>query len=192
MSVDMECFHNYCLFCDKQVSSSETYCSQRCRLGDMEQSDYIHTVSGYSKPSYTKPTTQLQLQPAFNFAAYRHSGSRIESPPVSPRGFSQMQQPYQIPQHQYQMQSTHQYRRSTNTAGTTQQVPHYLYRSNSDYPRTQQHPSLNTSTSRSSLSSISSTSTAQGLAADQAMTQLQNYSNSFDHTRDWKRRTTSS
>jgi hypothetical protein len=189
----MEWSHSFCLFCDKQTV--DAYCSQTCKLADLEKfsapesHEYSMDSSEHNLPyttsKHNKSHTQLQLPPPFNFSAYRQHGSRQESPPVSPRGYTQANQSHQY--HQYhQTHPSHQSRHSTNTTAT--HAPNWLHRSQSDYARPQPR-SLNTSTSRSSLSSITSTSTAQGLS-DQAMTQLQNYSNSFDHVRDWKRRIT--
>ncbi|KAF2673263.1 hypothetical protein BT63DRAFT_437011 [Microthyrium microscopicum] len=180
MSTEMEWSPNYCLNCDKQTPEPH-YCSQACRLADLEKSAFSAPVSpgyGYSASSnsstlsfsVSKSSKQFHLPPAFNFAAYRHgSSSRIESPPLSPRAGATL----------------HHHSHSA-TQHNSSHRPAPLYRATTDYS---QRRSLNPSTSRSSLSSISSSSTSGGLS-DHALSQLQNYSNSFDHSRDWKRRTT--
>jgi hypothetical protein len=173
---------NYCLNCDKQTAEPH-YCSQACRLADLEKSAFSAPVTpsldyssaspyntlSFSVQAANRSNVQFQLPPAFNFAAYRQgSSSTAYSPPASPRSSASAQQ----------IQSAAKYY-------TTQQAP-TLQRSQTEYPTRQR--SLNTSTSRSSLSSINSTSTA-GLS-DQALSELQKYSNSFDHMRDYKRRVT--
>jgi len=182
MSAEMEWSPNYCLNCDKQTPERH-YCSQACRLADLEKSafssapvspGYAYSSSSTASTlsfSVSKSNKQFQLPPAFNFAAYRHgSSSRIESPPLSPRNGATL----------------HHHSHSA-TQNNPSHRPAPLYRATTDYNHVRR--SLNPSTSRSSLSSISSTSTAGGLS-DHALSQLQNYSNSFDHSRDWKRRIT--
>jgi len=174
---------NYCLNCDKQTAEPH-YCSQACRLADLEKSAFSAPVtpsldysssSPYSTLSFSATATnrsniQIQLPPAFNFAAYRQGSSAATySPPSSPRSSATSSQ---------QNYSTAKYYTSSHSPA--------LHRSASEYPPRQR--SLNTSTSRSSLSSIASTSTS-GLS-DQALSELQKYSNSFDHMRDYKRRVT--
>ena len=184
MPSQMDWSHDFCLSCDKQTSEG-IYCSQACRLADLEKAGASEPVSpawNFSsgteaaawqfQSSSTKPaSSQFQLQPPVNFAAYRSSSSRIESPPSSPRSAA--------PKHPQYLSS------ATNNART---APAPLSRTQSDYPQIRTR-GLYSSSSRSSLSSISSSNTAQGLS-DQALTQLRIYSNSFDHVRDWKRRVT--
>jgi len=195
MTAEMDWSHDFCLYCDKQTSEG-VYCSQACRLADLEKAGASEPVSpawnfssGTTSPSwhFSSETSasswqfpsssshagaaQFQLQPPVNFAAYRSSTSRKESPPTSPRALAPSKQS--------------KYFEAATTAVT---VPPRLSRAKTDTYQSRNR-SLYTSSSRSSLSSVSSASTAQGLS-DQAITQLRGYSNSFDHVRDWKRRVT--
>jgi hypothetical protein len=172
---------DYCLYCDKQTLGG-LYCSQTCRLADLENSESTPTSPGLAVESdslwginaasfdfqSSKSSRQFDLPPPFNFDKYRSSNSsKLESPPLSPRSPGAGSQ-------------------QTEPLKPTRPTP--TYRSNSAYPQTSKR-SLNPSSSRSSLSSFTSTGSTQGLS-EQAISQLQNYSNSFDHTRDWKRRVT--
>lgn len=175
MASEMSWSPNYCLNCDKQTVEPH-YCSQICRLEDLEKSalsisNNTHHSSSYTSSTFstTVPARSIQLPPAFNFAAYRQGNlSTSYSPPSSPRSSATAQQ----------LQSAARYY-------TTPSAPS-IYRSVSEYPSRKR--SLNTSTSRSSLSSMASTST-NGLS-DEAISELQKYSNAFDHMRDYKRRVT--
>jgi ECL1/2/3 zinc binding proteins len=172
----MEWSHDFCLFCDRQTSEG-AYCSQACRVADLEKSGYSEPQTPAGSPSSSgawqvqssNQHAQFQLAPALNFAAYRttasSTSSRLDSPPMSPRS----------------MQPQQSYGSYFPSSGSSSQLTSYTYASK---------PRLNSSSSRSSLSSISTpTTTTQGLS-DQAYTQLRDYSNSFDRVRYWKRRVT--
>ena len=161
---------DYCLFCDRQTTGG-TYCSQVCRLADLETSSCTSASESVSPaaaaaspcpPSTHNRNSGLQLQPAFNFSAYRTSYSSTTS---ANSMFSQSE-----PRSQ----------------------PSYFansFRSNLDssrFPSPQR--ALAPSTSRSSLSSISSNTSQTSCLSDQARTELRGYSNSFDLIRNWKRR----
>jgi hypothetical protein len=186
MTSETEWFHDYCLYCDKQTLGG-LYCSQACRLADLEKPDSTPTspslTTGDSDSTWrfassssaansfsARSSTRFELPPSFNFEKYR-AASRLESPPLSPRTAgvsSEQSQPSRKAPHPAAPQTT---------------------TSSSSYSQSRNR-SLNTSSSRSSLSSVTSTgSSTQGLS-EHAISQLQNYSNSFDHTRDWKRRIT--
>ena len=76
-----DCFLNYCLSCDRQTSG-EAYCTQACRLADIEASS---SGSEPSSPTNTKAATTaapasrspasngFYLPPAIDFSAYRRS-----------------------------------------------------------------------------------------------------------------------
>jgi len=191
MTSETDWSHDYCLYCDKQTMGG-LYCSQACRLADVEDAESLpttpsltsatsdatwdYTFSSWSPDAHSyslskEQTTNFKLPPRFDFDKYREATSKstIESPPQSPRNAS----------------STTSYSRVTEKKTR----PAYSHRATtSSYEA--RNRSLNTSSSRSSLSSVLSTgSTHQGLS-EQAISQLQNYSNSFDHSRDWKRRVT--
>ena len=63
---------DYCLACDKQTQG-ETYCSQSCRLADLETS----ICSGPTSPTTCSSSTNItrgsgfHLAPAINFAHYK-------------------------------------------------------------------------------------------------------------------------
>ena len=74
-----ECFLDYCcLNCDKQTSG-EAYCSQRCRLADLETSTSGSEPSSPANSStlsnapHTSSNNGFYLPPAFDFSAYRRS-----------------------------------------------------------------------------------------------------------------------
>lgn len=164
----MEWYHDFCLFCDKQTSEG-AYCSQACRLADLERSGYSEPVSPLNftssqrsswTPTYsTSSSKQFQLAPAVNFAACKSKSAATSSRPSRTV---------------YTQQSA--YSTSSNKSSST---------ATSTPPKR-----LSSSSSRSSLSSIASTSSANGLT-DADYSQLRDYSNSFDQVRTWKRRATS-
>jgi len=190
MTSETDWSHDYCLYCDKQTMGG-LYCSQACRLADVEDSeslpstpsltsahseaawDYTFSWSPESQ-SYSlskDQTTNFKLPPRFDFDKYREATPKatMDSPPQSPRNAT----------------STSSHNRLTEKKSR----PAYSHRATtSSYEA--RNRSLNTSSSRSSLSSVVSTASAHQGLSEQAISQLQNYSNSFDHTRDWKRRVT--
>lgn len=81
----MEWSHDFCLSCDRQISQSDhgAYCSQACRLADLERAS---TTSG-SPSSYESSThshygqsSAFYLPPAFNFSSVPTGQT---SPPAS-------------------------------------------------------------------------------------------------------------
>lgn len=73
----MESFLDYCLTCDRQTNGT-TYCSQACRLAELDHSThrYVPYSSKHRHDSY--PTSQtsswgkgLHLPPAYNFSLHR-------------------------------------------------------------------------------------------------------------------------
>lgn len=172
MSMDSNWSLDYCLACDRQTSGG-AYCSQACRLGDLETSSCASseaaspTSTGQSSfwaSSMSPSKSGFYLQPAIDFGLYR-SNHPLSSPdprrPKSEYGTSYFPNTFQ-----------------------TQTPPVPL-----PVPTTKQ--TLTTSSSQSSLASmqskVSTTSRNSGLSA-QAKTELRNYANSFDLLRVWKRR----
>ena len=146
---------DYCLACDRQTSGG-AYCSQSCRLADLET---FSTWSGTSLPtntvtaSSTSPTeTQrgsgFYLSPAINFASYKTSTATF-----------------------------------TATQPTIQST--YFSTNFSNQPSSK---GLTPSSSRSSLSSNTSDSSQHQLS-EQIHSELRAYTNAFDTTRNWRRRT---
>ena len=159
--MDLNWALDYCLACDKQTEC-ETYCSQSCRLADIEKSSNWSGSTSPITPTWTSSDSHrgsgFYLSPAFNFAAYKTPQTTPDWPasgqPASP------QTSY------FSATST-----SQNAATRT----------------------LSPSSSRSSLSSItstSSTSSQQNSLSEQARIELRGYTNSFDNTRNWRRRMT--
>ena len=162
----MEWYHDFCLFCDKQSIEGNAYCSQACRLADLERAGYSEPASPSSPrssswhPRHASNSSHFQLAPAVNFAAYKSSSGPQAS---SSRTL-------------YIHQSTYPAANNASSSAVSSTPP----------------KRLNSSSSRSSLSSISSTSSALSTLtlSNSVHTQLRDYSNSFDQVRDWKRRVT--
>ena len=148
---------DYCLACDKQTQG-ETYCSQSCRLADLEASS---TWSAPTSPATTNAASKsgnrnsgFYLSPAINFAAYKPSSASLF--PVANQSPSPLTSYF--PSHT-----------SSQVAATKTLTP---------------------SSSTSSLSSTRSTSSQASPLSEQARSELISYTNSFDSTRNWKRRMT--
>ena len=63
---------HYCLACDKQTQG-EAYCSQSCRLADLETSSTWSAPISPTAPNSSQSSTNsgFYLSPAINFAAYK-------------------------------------------------------------------------------------------------------------------------
>jgi hypothetical protein len=166
---------DFCLYCDKQTNTEEPYCSQSCRMADLEKPGY--TSTSFSAPpkvqrsttGLSRSSTHFNLAPPVNFESYRHrrSSKPESSPPVSPKTG-----------------------KSSNHLQQCQPRPTLQYRSTYDaHFNSSSSTRLNSSSSRSSLSSNTSTQSNPGLTQSD-LTQLQDYANAFDHVRDFKRRIT--
>lgn len=59
----MDCFHDFCLFCDRD-SPDGPYCSQRCKLADLERANNSNPTSPTSPTSHR---SSYKLEPAYNF-----------------------------------------------------------------------------------------------------------------------------
>jgi len=168
MTTELDWSHDFCLSCDRQIAEG-AYCSQACRLADLEkagssepQTPMNFSSSASSTASYTSSSSAgFYLPPAVNFAAYKTT-TRLDSAPTSPNYYST----------------------TPNSYFYHASPPSAAYGAGSPSKR-----SLSPSSSRSSLSSISSTQPTQGLSA-QAAHELKGYVSSFDQTRDRKRRLT--
>ena len=165
MTTDSKWSPDFCLACDRQISGG-VYCSQACRLTEFETSSHGSEPSSPTTAAMspfftcTNPGTGsgFYLQPAFDFAAYRPS--TITPSQAAQREASAAQMP----------------RFTTSFETVTPSVP---FASSTRV--------LTPSSSRTSLSSISSNASTGGLSA-QARTELRSYSNSFDVIRNWRRR----
>jgi len=176
----MDWDHDICLSCDRQTADGEKFCSQTCRLADLERAGQSEPATPSSLSAQSSGWTswqlpaasasvrpQFQLAPAVNFSAFK-SSANVESPPASPRS--------RMPARQH---STSYFSQPT-TSSTAYAQP--------------SSRGLTSSPSRSSLSSISSSMTSSTVAtpglSEQALTHLRDYSGAFDTVRDWKRRVT--
>ncbi|KAF2004859.1 hypothetical protein P154DRAFT_425792 [Amniculicola lignicola CBS 123094] len=157
----MEWSHEFCLSCDRQIAEGGTYCSQTCRLADLEKAGTTPSSNLSSSASSTSSSTNgFYLPPAVNFSALKTSSTSrgFDMGPSSPHYYSTAHGAYFAP-------TAHS---TTATAQPTQQR------------------SLTPSSSRSSLQSAASQSTS-GISA-QAANQLNSYVRSFDQVRDMRRR----
>lgn len=78
----MDCFHDFCLACDKS-STTGPYCSQACRLADLDRggsssspttSSFSSTPISPSAPSGASPAgSAYVLSPPFDFASQKRS-----------------------------------------------------------------------------------------------------------------------
>jgi hypothetical protein len=179
----MDWDHDVCLSCDRQTADGEKFCSQACRLTDLERAGHSEPATPSSLPTnapswmaWQLPTasgrSHFQLAPPVNFSAYRNSAN-AESPPNSPKT------------RPFRKNSASYFQLPTTTTTTTS--------ASTSYSQPSQR-GLFSSPSRSSLSSVSSSSTSStvntpGLSSE-VVNQLRDYSGAFDTVRDWKRRVT--
>ncbi|KAF2759798.1 hypothetical protein EJ05DRAFT_484704 [Pseudovirgaria hyperparasitica] len=162
MSTEMDWYHDYCLSCDRQLSEG-AYCSQACRLADLENTNSNTT----SVNTHNHTHSGFYLPPAVDFATHSQSAERSKA-------YSQQSSP-----------STHYY---TYYSPPSPTCSSYSSTSSSTAQTSQtQAKRLSASSSHSSLSSVSGNQTAPGLTP-QAASALQGYVSSFDQVREHKRR----
>lgn len=163
MASQMEWSHEFCLSCDRQIAEGGTYCSQACRLADLEKAGTADAQTPSNLSSSASSTSSSQhgfyLPPAVNFTA-------LKTPSSSSRGFD-----IGPSSSHYYTASNGAYYSPTHTASSSS-------------PRSQQR-SLTPSSSRSSLASAASQNPS-GISA-QAAQQLNSYVRSFDQARDVRR-----
>ena len=162
----MDCFQDFCLYCDRQ-SHEGPYCSQQCKLADLE-------TSSSSSPS--SPSSSSAPKPAQTWSSINHSTGYALPPAYS---FPPKTPSYAAPTPLKPRQS-----RMTHFMWTPS-LPQQQQTSTEPIPRT-----LTPSSSRSSLSSTTSSSSQtspNGLSA-QAKQDLHDYFSSFDQARAAKRR----
>jgi hypothetical protein len=152
-----------CIFCERQIAEGQYYCSQACRLAEMEKaggSDHQTPFQLSSSASSANSANGFYLPPAVNFSAYKSPSRGFDMGPSS--------------------SYYNGYYYSTNNGA-------YPAHSSTSPSRQQQQPrSLTPSSSRSSLASNGS-QTAASISA-QAASQLNNYVRSFDQVREYRRR----
>lgn len=162
----MDCFHDFCLACDNE--SNGAYCSQACRLADLERATTSIPTSPQSPsgPSTARMSWQsatsassssFVLPPAYNFSDKAAS----QSPNASTHAYQQ--------QTSYFMRTPAQ--QSFDQAAASQRA-------------------LSPSSSRTSLSSTMSDATASscGGISHQARRELEDYFSSFLQAKAAKRR----
>jgi hypothetical protein len=85
MATQMECFNDFCLSCDRQIAENGVYCSQSCRLADLEKNSTAQAPSQLSSSASSSSSSNsgFYLPPAVNFSAYKGSSSS-QAAPASP------------------------------------------------------------------------------------------------------------
>lgn len=96
----MDCFQDFCLACDGE-SRDGAYCSQKCRLADLEKASPPPSPTTLLASSKSMTPSGYILAPAYQFPQ-RTAGSRPSS-----GQYSQVRSSAKTP-----MQSSHQYERS--------------------------------------------------------------------------------
>ena len=74
MASQMEWSHEFCLSCDRQIAEGGTYCSQACRLADLEKAGTAEQQTSSnlsSSASSTSSSHGFYLPPAVNFTALK-------------------------------------------------------------------------------------------------------------------------
>jgi len=81
MAVELTWSLDYCLACDKQTQG-DTYCSQSCRLADLEASFDWSRPTSPATTSSSEPSrgSGFCLSPAINFSAYKSSTTPLFYP----------------------------------------------------------------------------------------------------------------
>lgn len=156
----MDCFQDCCLFCDRD-SPDGPYCTQQCRMADMEKASVSNPGSPTSPSTFRidqKRDARYQLSPAFNFNQERTPG--YDAPAVTDS---------KRPRSSYFMWSS---------PSQQQERP------------SPEERSLSPSSSRTSLSSTTSASsiTSRGGFLPQTNKELQDYYSLFDQARAAKRK----
>ena len=155
----MDCFPDFCLACDNQTADG-LYCSQACRLTDLEKAG--SAPESPTTPSHLSTSSGFFLAPALDFGTYRPRTAQQSSLAASSKD-----------------ESGHD--------SVRQQSPqHHSTPSHTSSPRRVLSPSSSRSSLVSGLSGLT-TQTTEGLS-EQAKTELREYVNSFDQTREWRRR----
>ncbi|MCJ1351310.1 MAG: hypothetical protein MMC33_001294 [Icmadophila ericetorum] len=155
---------DYCFTCERQTAG-EPYCSQACRLADLETStcgsEPVSPTNEKVPSSWLSTSSHtnsgFQLAPAFDFSAYRTGPS-----------------------------SSIIFRAPTHHSSSASKYSTYQTESNSS----SSIRALTPSSSRSSLASMQSMPAQGENISSQARNELRDYTNSFDQVRDWRRRVT--
>ncbi|EGP82939.1 unnamed protein product [Zymoseptoria tritici ST99CH_1A5] len=157
----MDCFQDFCLFCDRD-SPDGPYCSQRCKLADLEKASSSNPGSPTSS-RHDHRDTRYVLSPAYKFHSEQQQQQHQRTPGYDAPAANNSRRP----RSSYFMW----------TASPTTQDRSLI-----------EDRSLSPSSSRTSLSSTSSGSSTTDAFSAQAKQQLQEYFSSFDQARAAKRR----
>lgn len=180
--MEMDWTPDFCLACDRQTSG-EAYCSQSCRLADLENasngSEPTSPVTATGVGSWVLPSlgpsSGFYLPPPINFSAYRAAPRNETTPAVL--GQSRSAGPtnaFTLSEHVYAP-------RHTPPSSVGSQRPQTSLASSSS------GTSLTSLTSLSSLHSQSTSLDDDCHLSEQVRKELRNYANAFDRGRDWKR-----
>lgn len=200
---------DFCLSCDRQTSNG-AYCSQSCRLMDIERAGLnsptiVMATAPVSRttPAFTYPSaapnvgSAFCLPPPVDFAACRSSGKYAKSTPltgttsISPTTYNSSSN-HQAPHLQYLSTTPSTANPFAYSQARSPMLSPLLETSSgkgSCFDGSSLERRLTPSSSGISLSSMRSVSSCQSLS-DQTRAQLQIYVSSFDSTRDVKRRAT--
>lgn len=164
----MEWSQDFCLSCDNVNHTAGPYCSEACRLSDMDRSTEPDMHAALYSQSYSSTTSSAwgSSQSNRNSIISLQSGSYSIRSPITPAG---------------------SHPSSPSTAAFFASAQASSKPSSSRRHHSQSKRSLASSSSRSSLASINNA--AHGLS-DQTIAQLRYYTSSFDQSRDYKRRLT--
>lgn len=158
----MDCFHDFCLACDRE-STTGPYCSQACRLADLEKA----TSSSPTSPDFPSSSSSHRQQPSWA-SSTSGSGSGYFLP-----------QAYKFPDPSANgSQHSTQQERQSPPSRSPKQTP--TRQGTMDTQR-----SLTPSSSRTSLSSDHSNSNSM---SERAKQELQEYFSAFHHTKSSQRR----
>ncbi|TKA27168.1 hypothetical protein B0A50_04505 [Salinomyces thailandicus] len=164
----MDCFQDFCLACDSALPTSDTYCSQACRLADLEK------ATSYGPPAPATPTATSDARLSWSSPTSTASSAYILTPAYDFADKSGPSSPRQLRE-------------------ASRRPDSYFMRSPAEQSQSQPitpKRSITPSSSRSSLSSTGSdgsTGSAGGIS-QKARAELEAYFNSFSQAKAAKRR----
>lgn len=157
----MDCFLDFCLACDKQTIFGGAYCSQACRLADLDRA---------RSPPQSPTSPMTSSSPFASSTPVGSTGSGFYLPPAV--NFSNYKTPLVL---------------QASSSSTSQQTSSFQHAPL--HTSTPQH-TLTPSSSRSSLTFglIGLQSQASSGLSEQAKSELRDYVSAFDTSREWRRR----
>lgn len=156
---------DFCLTCDQQTYGT-AYCSQTCRLADLE----------ISMPAYDSPSPKSRSRRKEGV----HVGYQSSSPSHQSSGTA-----FGTRQGKNEFSAT-----SRGTVHARDTASQYFFGKIISESQSQSHPngSMSPSSSDGSLSSMQSNSSSHARISSQAVNALKSYADSFDRSRDLKRK----